>query len=83
MKDSEMSGRCCWKGEQSCVLLETCGKPVSSYFLGEQGSQERATSEKLHQMELQMHFFRFSWMLRLHRWKGNGTEVERMNFLLC
>lgn len=23
MKDSEMSGRCCWKGEQSSVLLET------------------------------------------------------------
>lgn len=57
-------------------------KTVSSYFLGEQGNQERATNEKLHQMGLQIHFFRFSWISQLHSGKGNGTEVKRMNFLL-
>lgn len=83
MKGSEVSERCCWKGEQSSVLLQTRGKAASSCFLGEQGSQHRATREKLHQTELQTHSLRFSWILQMQSGKGNGTEVERMKFLLC
>lgn len=37
-------------------------------------------SEKLHQPELQIHFFRFSWILQLLSWY---EEAERMNLLLC